>query len=87
MTGDSIGMLYISYGLLPSLGIGTAYNTLLSVSSAKGTCSRVLMMSFGLSTMVLGQIASKLFDVPSIGWRRTFLGLALSFLPFLFFAL
>ena len=78
LSGESITALYFSYGLAAAFGIGIAYNTLLSIGNSwfpdkKGTSSGVLMMAFGLSTMVLGKTASRLFDVPSMGWRKTFM--------------
>lgn len=77
LNGSSYLPLYISYGVMAGLGIGIAYNTLLSTASAwypdkKGTCSGALMMFFGLSTLVLGQAASRLFALPAVGWRMTF---------------
>lgn len=77
LDSGSIVSLYLSYGVIAGLGIGIAYNALISVTGAwfpdkGGTCSGTLMMCFGLSAMVLGQAASRLFALPDIGWRRTF---------------
>lgn len=77
LSGTNIQSLYLSYGLLVGFGIGIAYNTLLSIGNSwfpdkKGTSSGILMMAFGLSTMVLGKTASKLFALPALGWRKTF---------------
>lgn len=78
MTGEHISSLYLSYGVIFGLGIGLAYNTLLSVGNAwfpdkKGTSSGILMMCFGFSTMIIGKQAAKMFDAEAFGWRKTFL--------------
>ena len=75
-------VLYISYAGLAGTGIGIAYNIIISTTNAwfpdkKGTCSGVLMMCFGLSSLILGKAADALFAMPSMGWRRTYLLLGL----------
>ncbi len=70
--------LYLSYGLLAGLGIGIAYNVVISTVSAwypdkKGFCSGCLMMGFGASTLVLGNLAGSFIENPAIGWRTTYL--------------
>lgn len=74
----SIGMLYFSYGFLCGMGIGMAYNAVISTTGAwfpdkKGTCSGVMMMCFGISSLVLGKAAEYLFALPAFGWRNTYL--------------
>ena len=49
LSGESVTMLYITYGVLAGLGIGIAYNVLIGTVSAwfpdkKGLCSGCLMM-------------------------------------------
>lgn len=82
LNGGSVVMLYLTYGVMAGLGIGVAYNVLLSIVNAwfpdkKGLCSGVTLMGFGASALVLGNLAASLFD--TIGWRTTFvvLGVAL----------
>ena len=82
LNGGSVVMLYLTYGVMAGLGIGVAYNVLLSIVNAwfpdkKGLCSGVTLMGFGASALVLGNLAASLFD--TIGWRTTFviLGIAL----------
>lgn len=84
LSGQSVAMLYVSYGILSGAGIGIAYNVIISTTSAwfpdkKGTCSGALMMGFGASALVLGNLAGALIDHPSVGWRAafSFLGSAL----------
>ncbi len=79
----SVILLYISYGAVAGTGIGIAYNVVIATVNAwfpdkKGLCSGVLMMGFGASALVLGNIASALFE-SSTGWRHTyiFLGIGL----------
>ena len=69
-------MLYLSYGVVASLGIGIAYNVLIATISAwfpdkKGLCSGCLMMGFGASALVLGNVANALFN-SALGWRFTY---------------
>ena len=64
---SSIIMLYISYGVLAGTGIGIAYNVIIATVSAwfpdkKGLCSGCLMMGFGASALILGNIANTLFN-------------------------
>ncbi len=75
--GSQIWLLYITYGLLAGGGIGIAYNVIISTVSAwfpdkKGLCSGCLMMGFGASALVLGNIASRLFE-SNFGWRNTYI--------------
>ena len=75
--GDtSVLLLYVTYGLLAGLGIGIAYNVVIATVSAwfpdkKGLCSGCLMMGFGASALVLGNLADAMFK-SSIGWRVTY---------------
>ncbi len=78
---DNAILLYIAYGLLSGLGIGFVYNSVIgSVNSwfpdKKGFSAGVLMMSFGISTLIIGNIANKLFNISSIGWKNTYYILA-----------
>ncbi len=73
-------VLYISYGGLAGLGIGIAYNAIISVVNEwfpdiKGTASGILMMSFGASALILGNAANSL--IKAVGWRNTFLTLGI----------
>ena len=79
----SVVMLYFSYGVLAGMGIGIAYNVLISTVSAwfpdkKGLCSGCLMMGFGASALILGNIANSFFK-SDLGWRGTytFIGIAI----------
>ena len=79
--GGSVVTLYITYGVMAGLGIGVAYNVLLSIVNAwfpdkKGLCSGVTLMGFGASALVLGNLAASLFE--SIGWRTTYLILGIA---------
>ena len=63
--GGNVWTLYLCYGVLAGLGIGIAYNVLISTVNAwfpdkKGLCSGCLMMGFGASSLVLGNLASSL---------------------------
>lgn len=81
LSGANIVMLYISYGVLAGLGIGIAYNVIISTVSAwfpdkKGFCSGALMMGFGASALVVGNLASRLIEGP--GWRTAYLAVGVA---------
>lgn len=83
MSGKSVLALYLSYGLLCGLGIGMSYNAIVSsvypwYQDKIGFCSGTLMMGFGISSLVFGKLASKLFEIPSIGWRTTYLAFGIA---------
>ena len=78
---DKVWLLYVAYGTLSGLGIGFIYNSVIgSVNSwfpdKKGFSAGVLMMSFGISTLILGKVASLLFDPSLLGWKGTYYVLA-----------
>ena len=82
LDGSSILMLYLCYGVLAGLGIGIAYNAVISTVNAwfpdkKGLCSGCLMMGFGASSLVIGNLASSIME--SMGWQKAYvmLGIAL----------
>ncbi len=70
-------LLYVTYALLAGTGIGISYNVVVSTVNSwfpdkKGFCSGCLMMGFGISTLLLGNVVSKLFEIESIGWSKTY---------------
>ena len=79
LQNSSVLMLYITYGVLAGMGIGIAYNVIIATVSAwfpdkKGLCSGCLMMGFGASALILGNIADALFK-STLGWRMTYVAL------------
>jgi OFA family oxalate/formate antiporter-like MFS transporter len=77
ISGDSIVTLYFAYGGMGGLGIGMAYNAVISTTNAwfpdkRGICSGSLMMGFGLSTLLLGNLAGRMISSESLGWRGTY---------------
>ena len=77
LDGSSPFMLYLGYGCLAGLGIGIVYNVIISSTNAwfpdkKGICSGCMMLGFGFSAMVLGNLATVLFTT-SLTWRGTFM--------------
>ena len=77
LQGASVGVLYLTYGVLAGLGIGIAYNVVIATVSAwfpdkKGLCSGCLMMGFGASALVLGNVADVMFK-SAVGWRATYM--------------
>ena len=72
-----LGLLYLTYAFMAGLGIGIAYIVIISTVNAwfpdkRGTSSGVLMMGFGASSLILGNLANSLFG-SSLGWRNTYL--------------
>lgn len=85
LNAEQLILLYITYAFFAGSGIGIAYNVVVSTVSAwfpdrRGLCSGCLMMGFGISTLLLGNIVSKLFEHPAMGWDKTyiFLGITLA---------
>ena len=81
---SNIAVLYLSYGVMAGLGIGIAYNCVISTVNAwfpdkKGLSSGVLMMGFGASALVVGSAADAIINSPALGWRMAFrlIGIAL----------
>ncbi len=75
---ENIMMLYISYAVLAGLGIGIAYNVIISSVNVwfpdkRGFCSGCLLMGFGLTSLVFGSLLDALFANEAVGWRKTFL--------------
>lgn len=73
---DRVALLYLTYSLLAGLGIGMAYIAIISTVNAwfpdrRGLSSGALMMGFGASTLILGNLADALF-ASELGWRGTY---------------
>ena len=80
--GNSIAVLYLSYGVLCGLAIGIVYNTVLSVVNnwfpdKRGLAAGLLLTGFGLNSLVIAKIADFYIKMPSVGWRTTFVVLAI----------
>lgn len=78
LTADGLALLYVTYAVLAGSGIGISYNVIVSTVTAwfpdkKGFCSGCLMMGFGFSTLLLGNLIDALFASPAFGWSGTYL--------------
>lgn len=78
----SVAALYVTYGVMAGLGIGIAYNVVIATVSAwfpdkKGLCSGCLMMGFGASALILGNVADAMFK-GHLGWRVTYSALGVA---------
>jgi len=83
LTGDNILMLFLAYGVISGCGVGFTYTTVIGLTNPwfpdkRGLCSGVLLMSFGLTTLVIGNVASSMMESAAIGWRQTFFILAIA---------
>lgn len=75
---NTVWLMYVTYAFMGGLGIGMAYITIISTVNSwfpdrKGFSSGALMMGFGASTLILGNLASSLFAMENIGWRKTYI--------------
>ena len=71
-------LLYITYAVLAGTGIGISYNVVVSTVNSwfpdkKGFSSGCLMMGFGVSTLLLGNIISSLFENSNVGWNKAYI--------------
>ncbi len=71
-------LLYITYAVLAGTGIGISYNVVVSTVNSwfpdkKGLSSGCLMMGFGISTLLLGNIISALFENANVGWSKAYI--------------
>lgn len=69
--------LIFSYAVTAGTGIGISYNTVVSSVTAwfpdkKGFSSGCLMLGFGLSTLILGNVIDAMYKSEDFGWRRVF---------------
>ena len=79
---ETLGGIYMSYGVLCGLGVGLAYNANISTvirwfPDKVGFISGILLMCFGGGGLILGSVASSL--IVSMGFRTTFTILAFTF--------
>ena len=89
LSGSSISMLYIWYGIICGLGIGIAYNNIISTVNQwfldkKGFSSGVLLMGYGASSLIIGSIAAKTIANANFGWRNTYLSIGIALFIVLF---
>ncbi|MEQ3361812.1 MFS transporter [Raoultibacter massiliensis] len=74
----SIAVLYVFYGVLGGLGVGIGYNTIVATTNVwfpdkVGFSSGVLMMGFGLGSLILGTLSVNL--VPLLGLATVFIAI------------
>ncbi len=73
---DTLWLLYIFFGCLTGTATGMTYNAILNsvtrwYPNKVGTVSGILMMGYGLSSMIVGSLAA--FIIENFGWRNAFL--------------
>ncbi len=78
LTSDIPYLLYLTYAILAGTGIGISYNVIVSTVNSwfpdkKGFSSGCLMMGFGVSTLLLGNIINSLFDNENVGWSKAYI--------------
>ncbi len=78
LNGENHYSLYLTYAIMAGTGIGISYNVVVSTVTAwfpdrKGFCSGCLMMGFGVSTLLLGNTISYMFEKESIGWSKAYI--------------
>jgi OFA family oxalate/formate antiporter-like MFS transporter len=78
--GLGIWALFLFYGVLAASGCGIAYNAIISLVNPwfpdkTGLCSGVMMMGFGVSSLVFGNLANLMFGV--VAWSIVFVAIAI----------
>jgi OFA family oxalate/formate antiporter-like MFS transporter len=78
LTAQTPYLLYITYAILAGTGIGISYNVVVSTVNSwfpdkKGFSSGCLMMGFGVSTLLLGNAISALFENENVGWSKAYI--------------
>ncbi len=84
-------LLCITYAILAGTGIGISYNVVVSTVCSwfpdrKGFCSGCLMMGFGISTLLMGNVISSLFGNADFGVSKTYILLGAVIAAVLIFA-
>lgn len=74
----SLTLLYIGYGILGGLASGFSYNTVMATVTRwypkkQGMISGILLMGFGLSSMIIGSAFSRITPDFSGAWRNSML--------------
>lgn len=76
ISAENIIVLYFSYGIMIGIGVGMSYNAVLGTivsrfKDKKGIATGTLLMGFGCSTLIMGNLAEFMFN-SEIGWRNTY---------------
>ena len=79
---SALAVVYLTYGVLASLGIGLVYNVVIPVVTswfpdACGMAQGVSLMGFGMGGFLLGPMAAQLYTV--LDWRVAFVGVGVVF--------
>lgn len=79
---SALAVVYLTYGVLASLGIGLVYNVVIPVVTswfpdACGMAQGVSLMGFGMGGFLLGPVAAQLYTV--LAWRVAFVGVGVVF--------
>ncbi len=91
LTADLKALLIVAYAVLAGTGIGISYNVVVSAVTSwfpdkKGFSSGCLMLGFGLSTLILGNVIDRMYASEAFGWRRAFFILGAVLFAVLLFA-
>lgn len=84
-------LLILTYAVLAGTGIGISYNVVVSAVTSwfpdkKGMSSGALMLGFGLSTLILGNLIDSMYSNEAVGWRNAFIILGVVLFAVLLFA-
>ncbi|MGI6105915.1 MAG: MFS transporter [Raoultibacter sp.] len=80
MAANGVWTLYLFYGVFAGFGCGVAYNTIISTVNLWfpdriGLASGVMMMGFGMGSLILGTVAN--IAIGAFGWSLTFIAIGL----------
>ena len=81
LAAGNIAIVYAFYGVLGGAGVGIGYNTVIATTNVwfpdkVGFSSGVLMMGFGLGSLILGTLSVNL--VPLVGLPTVFIGIGVA---------
>ncbi len=88
---QSYVVMLLAYGILGGVGMGMAYNAVLSsmvrwFPDRPGIASGMLLMALGVSALTVGSGAVAIIEANAGAWRGVFLGLGIAFYVILFTA-
>ena len=88
LANGNIFIVYILYGVLGGAGVGIGYNSIIATTNIwfpdkVGFSSGVLMMGFGLGSLILGSISVKLIPIFNLSTVFMFIGIATLVVVFL----
>lgn len=78
----SLGLIYVTYGIIASIGIGFIYNVIVPTITAwwpdhVGLAQGICLMGYGFGGFILGPVVTGIYEM--VSWQVVFWGMALIF--------